>query len=278
MGTSGAYGGSSGAGFSRARRMINEFISDPSADTAKPALQQLVDALDWQGDDATEAGIAGSSGSTTEPASDPRPGAPMRPSTTHRGSRGAGTGAGGSGGGSGGGGGAGGGRSRGRAARVGGRAAAAGYALRTGDAEALAALGLDLAELADLDAFEQTSRIVDTLVKSSGSIEDDEMRRATASALLELLEYDGDVDGDTTVRLFISEYIFEIAITEFGDKLRDGSRPGEQSVADEDVLKDTIRANVDQMQFGAGGVSPEAFEAAIRDGLRDVRDVFGDGT
>lgn len=277
MGTSGAYGGSVGSDFGRARRKVNDFISDPSAESAKPALQQLVDALGWQGDDA-DGGAGSDAGATdAQPAVDPNRRNPMRPAAPRSGGGGGAAGGGGGGGRRSGGGGGGGGRSRARAAGVGGRAAAAGYALRSADAATLAGLGLDLGELAGLDAFEQTSRIVDALVESSGSIEDDELRRATAAALLELLEYDGDADGETAVRLFITEYVFEIAITEFGDKLRDGSRPGEQTVVDEDVLKDTIRANVDQMEFGLGEVTPDAFEAAIRDGLGDVRDVFGDG-
>jgi hypothetical protein len=198
----------------------------------------------------------------------------------HGGGGGAGGGGGGAGGAATSGGGSsrrGSGRSRAAASGAGGRAVGAGYALRAGDATTLAALGLDLGELQGLDAFSATERILDQLVPATGSIADGEMRKAAANALLELLDSTGPVDGAAAMRMFIVEYIYEIAITEIGHQLRDGSRDGASTVGEEELVRDYIRARVDQIELPNDAVTPAQFEAAISAGLTDTLYLVGSG-
>jgi hypothetical protein len=267
VGTSGAYGGSTGAEWQRVRRDVDDFVSDPTPEKAEQVAADVGNALnDWDGDDGGEGG-------TTQQPVLPLPGLRRgRPAS------GGGGGGGAAGGGTAAGGGprrGGSGRSRAAAARAGGRAVAAGYALRAGDGAILAALGLDLGELRDLDVFSATERILDELVPATGSIEGGEMRKAAANVLLELLDSDAPPDGPAAIRLFIAEYIYEIAITEIGAQLRDGSRDGTSTVADEEMVKDFIRARVDQVELPADMVTPAQFQSAIDGGLEDTRYLLG---
>ncbi|MGO9899777.1 MAG: hypothetical protein ACLP0J_08810 [Solirubrobacteraceae bacterium] len=267
MGTSGAYGGSSGAGWQRVRRDVDDFVTNPTPDKAEQVATDIANALKWSADSNGDAAPASQAGL-------PLPGLRVnRP----RGGRGGGGGGGGGGAAAGGGvpsrGGSG--RSRAVVSRAGGQAVAAGYALRTGDGATLAVLGLDLAELQGLDAFSATERILDELVPATGSIEDGEMRKAAANALLELLDSSATPDGPAAIRLFIVEYIYEIAITEMGAQLRDGSRDGAGTVSEEEMVRDFIRARVDQIELPDNTVTPAQFEAAISTGLEDTRYLLG---
>jgi hypothetical protein len=93
--------------------------------------------------------------------------------------------------------------------------------------------------------------------------------------LLELLESGTPPDGATAIRVFIVEYLYEIAITEMGAQLRDGRRDGATTVSDEDMVKDFIRARVDQIELPSDLITPAQFEAAINAGLADTRYLIG---
>lgn len=121
-------------------------------------------------------------------------------------------------------GGGGGGRSRARAASVGGSMAAAGLAFRDRDQPTLERFGLSLAELDALDPHEQARRILEAVSGSVGGIQEDELQYASAVALVTLLA-DG-ATADDHVRAFITDYVFEVSITEVGNELRDGTRDG----------------------------------------------------
>ncbi len=235
MGTSGAYGGSGGRAWGKAREQAGEYATDPTPDNAEQLLSNIADALDWDADADT-------------------PQQPMaaRP-RLHGAPGGGGDGPGGGGGGGvrGGGGAsqAGGGRSRSRsqAASVGGSVAAAGLALRDRDADALQRYGLRLTELDGLDPHEQARRILDAVSGTTGGIQEDELQHASGVAVLALL--DEGANADDAVRAFITDYVFEISITEVGDELRNGERDGYTTVDQEDQLRDLIEAGVNQIDF-----------------------------
>jgi hypothetical protein len=254
---SGAYGGSGGRAWSTAREQAGEYADDPTPDNAQDLLSDIANALDW--DDQAE------------PPSDPvgpqqllpLPGPRVRVS-----GRG-GDGPGGGGGGRGGGGtttrgGAGGrGRSRARAAAVGGSVAAAGLAFRDRDQPTLERFGLSLAELDALDPHEQARRILEAVSGSVGGIQEDELHHASAVAVLALLA-DGATAEDA-VRAFITDYVFEVSITEVGNELRDGTRDGLTTVDEEDQLHDLIETAVNQVdlpaQLDAGNIQEAIFKA-----------------
>lgn len=267
MGTSGAYGGSGGRGWGRARRDADEFADDPTDANAEQLLSDIADALDWDGD-----GPPPDEGPRDEqlPDQPQRPDfGPLRPVTRGGGSDGPG---GGGGGGSGDGATTGGGgrsRSRARAASVGGSVAAAGLALRNRDEPTLRAFGLNLAELDALDSHEQAKRILDAVGASVGDLQEEELTQASAAALLCLLEDEGATGADA-VRVFVVEYVFEVSLTEIGNELRDGTRDGWASVEVEDKLHDLIEARVAQVDL-PDAIGSDNIRAVVDRALADAR-------
>jgi hypothetical protein len=258
MGTSGAYGGSAGRAWSRAREQAAEYADNPSSQNAAELLSNIADALDWDEE-------------TTPDFAELRP-VVARPRM--RGPGGAGDGPGGGAGGARGGGGAsragGGGRSRSRAraAAVGGSVAAAGLALRDRDEYTLLRFGLVLAELEGLDAYEQARRILDIVAGSVGGIQEDELQHAAGVALLALL--DDGATAEDGVRVFIADYVFELSITEVGDELRDGTRDGNTTVDQEDQLRDLIDTSVNQLDL-PDNLDADNIQQAIYNALDDAR-------
>jgi len=264
MGTSGSYGGSGGRAWGRARHQAEEYIADPTPENAEQLVSDIADALDWDGD-----------GEPDGPGTDERPAdlSPLRPRAPGGGhGDGPGGAAGGGRGGTvrvGGAGGTGRSRSRARAASIGGSVAAAGLALRAGDADTLARFGLALGDLAGLDPFDQAGRILEAVAGSVGGIQEDELRTASAEALLALLQDDAATAGDA-VRIFITEYVFAVSLTEIGDDLRDGRRPGWASVSDEDVLHDLIEAKVKQVDVPVN-LGGDELQRVVYDALDEAR-------
>lgn len=268
MGTSGAYGGSGGRGWGKARRDADDFADDPTNANAEQLLNDIAEALDWDGDSPHPGDQAPPGEQLPDQPQRPDFG-PLRPLT--RGGGGDGPGGGSGGGGSGGApaGGGGGGRSRARAANVGGSVAAAGLALRNRDEATLRAFGLNLAELDALDSHEQAKRILDAVGASVGDLQEEELTQASAAALLGLLEDEG-ATGVDAVRVFVVEYVFEVSLTEIGNELRDGTRDGWASVDTEDKLHDLIEARVAQVAL-PDDVSSDNIRSVVDRALDDAR-------
>lgn len=261
MGASGAYGGSGGRAWGKAREQAGEYADNPSSENAEQLLSNIADALDWDRDDPGEQVVPGQ---LTPVVARPRlSGAPGR-------GDGPGGGGGAAGGGGGGRQGGGGGRrrSRARAAAVGGSVAAAGLALRDRDEDTLQQFGLTLVELDGLDPHEQARRILEAVAGSVGGIQEDELQHASGVALLALL-----VDGATAedaVRAFITDYVFEVSITEVGDELRNGTRDGYTTVDEEDQLRDLIETSVSQLDLPAR-LDADNIQEVIYKALDDAR-------
>jgi hypothetical protein len=133
-------------------------------------------------------------------------------------------------------------------------------------------------QLQGLSPRRQRQLILDELVRPDGSFENDEVRRAGANALIAIAEYDGDLAPDAIVRVFVCEYVFEVAITEFGPQLRDGTRSGDASKFDEEALRDFINATVDRADIPEqGNLRPSEFEDTIARTLGQVRRICGSG-
>ncbi len=261
MGASGAYGGSSGRAWGRAREHADDFAANPTDENAQALLKDIAEALDWDGDEGTPPAI----GTLTPVVARLRSAA----GGGANGGRGGSTGTGGPGGGGGAGGGSGGSRrSRAQAATVGGAVAAAGLALRSRDEATLGRFGLTLAELDGLDAHEQARRILDAVAGSVGAIQEDELQHASAVAILALL--DQEAMPEDGVREFVADYVFEISITEVGDELRDGTRDGYTTVEQEDRLRDLIVTSVNQLEL-PDYLDAENIQHVIYKALDDAR-------
>lgn len=259
MGASGAYGGSGGAAWKKARDQAGDFGTDPSSENAQQLVSDVADALNWDAGDDPQSLIS--------------PGR-LRPIVARPIIR---TPGGGHGDGIGGlvGGAAGaaqgtGGRQRSRAeaAAVGGSVAAAGLALRAGDEGTLEQFGLTLADLEPLDPFEQARQILDAVSGSVGGIQEDELQHASGVAILAVLA-DG-ATADDAVRAFIADYVFEVAITEVGDEIRDGTRDGYTTVEEEDQVRDLIETAVNQLAL-PDRLEPENIQEVIYRALDDAR-------
>jgi hypothetical protein len=239
VGASGAYGGSSGRAWGKAREHAGEYADNPTSGNAERLLSDIADALDWDGDDGAQRVVPGQ---LTPVVARPRlhgaPGGGDGPGG------GGGVAAGGSGRQGGGGGRR---RSRAQAAAVGGSVAAAGLALRERDEDTLQRFGLTLAELDGLDPHEQARRILDAVAGSVGGIQEDELQHASGVAVLALL--DERATAEDAVRAFITDYVFEVSITEVGDELRNGTRDGYTTVDEEDQLRDLIETAVNQLDL-----------------------------
>ncbi|MFJ9523575.1 hypothetical protein ACIRPK_35765 [Kitasatospora sp. NPDC101801] len=194
---------------------------------------------------------------------------------------GGGTGAGGGGGGAGRSAGGGAQRTIAQSSRTAGRAAAAAYAYRTGNAAALRELGLDYAQLQAVvhDPIEWTRRIVDAACGplADGTIEDTE-RRFVASEVAQWVLEAGTADAppspDEVVRETLAMIIFEAVVSETAAKMNDGSRPAWATADGERQLLDTARALADRASLTITGPSAAEITRAVEEGIGAMRSIW----
>jgi hypothetical protein len=199
-----------------------------------------------------------------------------------------GRGAGGDGPGIGGGGGGGGSRRTGggprrstsASARSAGRAAAAAYAFATGDAAALARLGLDYAELAALgDPVEVVRRIVEAACgpRTDSSIEDHE-RRLVAAELAEWVIAEGENGSlpspEEIARRTIATIIAEAILVETASE----ATQHDQGALVEEEIRDAAEALAEKATLSIDGATEEEFYAAIEAGIETLRAIQARGT
>ncbi|MEU5655060.1 hypothetical protein ABZ802_05515 [Streptomyces sp. NPDC047737] len=203
----------------------------------------------------------------------------FRPSGGHADGPGGGGGGAGRAGGGGGGGGAQ--RSIARSSRTAGRAAAAAYAYRTGNAQALQELGLDYAQLqaAADDPIDWTRRIVDAACGplADGTIEDQERRFVASEVAQWVLEAGTDSappSPDEVVRETLALIIFEAVISETASKMNDGSRPAWATSDGERQLRETARALADRASLTITGPSPTEITQAVEEGITAMRSIW----
>jgi len=260
MGTSGAYSGSGGKDGKAVRDAIGEYLDGlPGPDAP-------------QGDNGDRQPL--------DPAVLQRVINLIRPRSSDGGG-GDGPGGGGGGGTSGGGGSRSGGgpqRSAAASARTAGRAAAAAYAYRTGDAATLERLGLDYNELRGLgDEFEVLRRIVDMACAAPDStIEDHEQRLVAAEVGEWVLEQERDGNPPTPeeiVRQTIATIIAETLLVETGDLVNSH----EQVDVAEGDIRDAAEVMAAQATLSVDGATEDEISRAVEAGLETIRDIVGGG-
>jgi hypothetical protein len=173
-------------------------------------------------------------------------------------------------------------RSAGRSAGTAGRAAAAAYGLRTGNAALLQELGLDYDSLrANTDPIDVTRRIVEAACGPlpDGTIEDDERRMVAAEVAQWVLESNFDGAPPTpeeVVRETIALIIFEAVSNETAARLRNGERPAWASREAERELRATAQALALNTPLTASGPTAEEFSRAIEQGIEAMRAIWGE--
>ena len=274
MGHSGAYGGSTRQDWTSAHQQLGDLPagtgsdgSDGDADASMAELwSTIADALvaddpSLEGPEATEdtypladllpprpggAGISSSEGGGS--GGGPRGGS-ARGQTGSSGRRGSGSSR----------------RVRQGAAR-GGAALGAAYALREGDASALAALGLDLDDLRTLRPTRQCVRILDAVLGEGGHPDDYALRRAVAAAIKEVLQSDQPPDEIDAVRGLVANFVLQIALVELESELTSGQVAPSEAASRESRMRRWVRSRVRLVQFPTSGRLPIARfrEAAAR--------------
>ncbi|MGW4559234.1 hypothetical protein ACWEOV_37235 [Streptomyces sp. NPDC004365] len=193
----------------------------------------------------------------------------------------------GPGGGAGGAGSGGGGRTGGaqrtiaQSSRTAGRAAAAAYAYRTGNVQALQELGLDYAELqaAASDPIDWTRRIVEAACGplSDGTIEDQERRFVASEVAQWVLEAGADSappSPEEVVRETLALIIFEAVIGETAAAMNDGLRPAWATANGERQLRETARALADRASLTVTGPSTAEITRAVEEGIDAMRSIW----
>jgi len=276
MGTSGAYGGSGGGAWSRARASARRVRDQPSEQTIADLVRDTAVAAGWGPSDLPD----------PAPVASDRLDAPARPASVFRIPDGvlarglAGLGAATAGARAGQGGGDGGSghsglRPLGRVARTASRVIGSGYAVQHGDAARLAELGLGLAELRGLDPFDQSLQILEVLAGGS-SIQDEELHRALADVLVSIQTSAGTVPPEDVVRAFVVGYTFQVICTENGAVLREADDPAELERQIREYLEVRVRDRAVVNLDGDGStVSVESLEQATRSLMSEATEVFG---
>ena len=174
-------------------------------------------------------------------------------------------------------------RSAARSASTAGRAAAAAYAFRSGNAAALGELGLSYSALQVIDdPIDVTRQIVEAACGplSNGTIEDDE-RRIIAAQIAQwvLEENEGGAPPDPVeiVREAIALIIFEASTSETAAKVRDGNRPPAATRDIERQIRDSADALAQRAELSPDGPTPAEFGRAIERGIESLRKIWGDG-
>lgn len=133
-------------------------------------------------------------------------------------------------------------------ARRTGAALGAGVALRTGNAAALAEIGLDITELRSLSPVQQTQRIVDHVFGASLDENEQAGRLASAVILLELLQVpDGTIDYGHVLQQGAAEFIYQRAVVEIAAQLAAGALDAQtarqRQVEVRSYIRDLVRAS-----------------------------------
>jgi len=163
------------------------------------------------------------------------------------------------------------------ATRSGGSASAGAYGYRAGDPTALSDLGLDLDDLRALGPYDRAKRIVDAASGSGAAIDQAEVKQVNADVVLWSLELEEVPSPADVVRRWVTEYVWQVWLTETGARLRDGSRQGEGTVALEREVRSTLEASVASVDFPPDGLRAEHFQGAIEQLLGRLERIFGQG-
>lgn len=275
MGTSGAYGGSGGQDGRDVAAGVGDWLDELPTDGGNGG----------QSDDSSSA----DDGDVKDPVE--------LPSRLVRGVLGlirppSGSGAGGDGpggsgttsGGAGGAGGSGGGARRSSAKMAGsaGRAAAVAYAYASADRDGLAEYGLSYEALRSLnDPIEVIRQIVEAACgpRADSSLEEHEERYVAATVaewVLEHAEADGLPPPEEITRCAIAAIMFEVILTEMGEKPLD--RPNSVVNVAEEELKDAAEVLSDKAKLSADGATAAEISRAIEGGLNSLRKIYAVGT
>jgi hypothetical protein len=154
---------------------------------------------------------------------------------------------------------------------------------QTGDATALARLGLDYTELRTLgDPLEVTVRIVNAACGplSDSTIEHEEQRYVAgeiAQWVIEQGEAGATPTPEEIVRKTIALIIQEAALSEAGEILRQADRPENTGELTEREIEEVAEVLAGRAELSVNGATEEEITQAVEDGIETLRRMRGDG-
>lgn len=149
-----------------------------------------------------------------------------------------------------------------RSGARGGAALGAGYALRRGDADALADAGLNLDELRQLSPRMQAARILDAVLGDPSHPDETALRRAAAEQLKQILQGDTPPDEGRALRGFIANLVFQLSLVELRSAIRSGGLDASSAARRERRLWRWIERRVRRVSLPAvGRVATSTFRA-----------------
>ena len=288
MGTSASYGGSAGQGWINARRAAARLGGAATSANARQAAAAAAAALaGWEDlppiapEEPVVHTPATPAGGPPVPSPEPTDlGLPTLPPLISLGGSSTGHAHGGARGGRAAGGGGGGrirtgsSRSPRRAASAAARIAYAGYAAREGDAAALAAVGIDIAELAGHTPRHQCNVILNAILDLPRTLQEQELRAACSTTLIQLLNEEAGLPTNDVVRIFVSNYLVEIMAVEQSTSLRENG----DGIAAERILRQTVEAVVAREVARLGNqVTSTDLERVIAETLERTRRILQTG-
>lgn len=167
-----------------------------------------------------------------------------------------------------------------RSSQTAGRAAAAAYALRVGDAAALRELGLDYDNLAanpDITDVARQIMVAACGPLPDGTIEDEERRIVAAQVAQYVLEVDTGNSPPTPediVRETISIIIFEAVSSETAAMLHNGEHPAWATAEAEQLMRETAQALALRARLSPDGPTPAEFSEAIAQGIETMHEIW----
>jgi hypothetical protein len=277
VGTSGAFGGSGGKDAEDLRDSLADWLSeapDPGATTAPGDAESVKPSADPGPKDPTTPTLPVTSINL-------RPVIRILASGGGHGDGPGGGGGGGTRGGGSGGGRSGGGvrRSIGATSRAVGRAGALARAYASGDRASIERAGLNYDDLLGLgDMVAVGTKIVEAAfeTQADSTMADDEAREIVASIVEWILECPAaqTPTPDEIVRRSIELMIADVTLTEVGDHIRaEPSR--EKRAGAEQEIRDAAEVYARQVTLTNTGASESEIAAAIKDGIRELGQIFG---
>ncbi len=168
--------------------------------------------------------------------------------------------------------------------RTAGRAAAAAYALRTGDRQVLQELGLDYDSLASNPDVTDVARQIMAAACGplpDGTIEDEEQRVVAAQVAQYVLEAGAGGSPPTPeeiVRETIAVIIFEAVSNETAAMLHNGEHPAWATAHAEQLMHETAQALALRAKLSSGGPTAAEFSEVIARGIETMHEIWGNGS
>lgn len=132
----------------------------------------------------------------------------------------------------------------------------AAYNLKSGDAQRLQEVGLDLARLRSLNPTQQCAMIAETVLGDANTPDDAALKRATIEHLKEILLAEQPMSIEDTIRNFIADWVFQLGLIELKAANNELQLPTTQLTAKERQIKNWLRVKARSIQVdGLGALS-----------------------